>query len=324
MIIYMSDPQLKRIAEIRGEIEADLSPESKKLSPQSRQIRSIRKRMAEVDNKEKSDARVVFNNINKVTRQLGNRGNSLNLEHKLNTVDMNYEKKKREDDRLRSIAEKQRLYSKSEEDKFFGEPVRLSVNEDDEKVQEMFKELLSSLKQDPDYINALQGESEGKRELYLDKNAFNMVDAEVDSSLPVDWEESTAPDGRKYYINHKTKSTTWIDPRLTGTARGFIGGRSAPLRINRRTSKKTRKALSANDNPRYDPSTLAPIPRQNESRQQFNRRMRRRRTVRTMPRRVNRLITERDLGDYPDKSRQQFNRRMRRRRTVRTMPRRVN
>ena len=31
--------------------------------------------------------------------------------------------------------------------------------------------------------------------------------------LPIGWEETGTPDGRKYYQNHITKSTQWDDPR---------------------------------------------------------------------------------------------------------------
>lgn len=31
--------------------------------------------------------------------------------------------------------------------------------------------------------------------------------------LPLGWEEARDLDGRSYYIDHSTKTTTWIDPR---------------------------------------------------------------------------------------------------------------
>jgi hypothetical protein len=32
------------------------------------------------------------------------------------------------------------------------------------------------------------------------------------TTLPPNWEERTAPDGRLYYIDHSTRTTTWTRP----------------------------------------------------------------------------------------------------------------
>ena len=32
-------------------------------------------------------------------------------------------------------------------------------------------------------------------------------------SLPAGWEERRAPSGRLYYVDHNTRSTSWVDPR---------------------------------------------------------------------------------------------------------------
>ena len=37
----------------------------------------------------------------------------------------------------------------------------------------------------------------------------------TDVSLPVGWEERCAPNGRKYFVDHSTRETTWVDPRQT-------------------------------------------------------------------------------------------------------------
>ena len=34
------------------------------------------------------------------------------------------------------------------------------------------------------------------------------------SSLPAGWEERYTPDGRAYYVDHNTRATTWVDPRI--------------------------------------------------------------------------------------------------------------
>lgn len=33
--------------------------------------------------------------------------------------------------------------------------------------------------------------------------------------LPAGWEQGTTPEGRFYFIDHNTHTTTWDDPRLT-------------------------------------------------------------------------------------------------------------
>nr|2L4J_A Chain A, Yes-associated protein 2 (YAP2) [Oryzias latipes] len=32
--------------------------------------------------------------------------------------------------------------------------------------------------------------------------------------LPEGWEQAITPEGEIYYINHKNKTTSWLDPRL--------------------------------------------------------------------------------------------------------------
>ncbi|XP_061737738.1 E3 ubiquitin-protein ligase NEDD4-like isoform X3 [Nerophis ophidion] len=54
-------------------------------------------------------------------------------------------------------------------------------------------------------------------------------------SMPVGWEVRSAPNGRPFFINHATKTTTWQDPRLR-----------IPVQMRRR--------------PSLDPSDLGPLP----------------------------------------------------------------
>ena len=36
----------------------------------------------------------------------------------------------------------------------------------------------------------------------------------LDPSLPHGWEQAKTPLGEVYYINHQTRTTSWVDPRL--------------------------------------------------------------------------------------------------------------
>nr|5YDY_A Chain A, WW2 domain and PPxY motif complex [Homo sapiens] len=44
--------------------------------------------------------------------------------------------------------------------------------------------------------------------------------------LPDGWEQAMTQDGEIYYINHKNKTTSWLDPRLD--PRGGGGNRQPP------------------------------------------------------------------------------------------------
>ncbi|KAJ7288274.1 hypothetical protein C8J57DRAFT_1279672 [Mycena rebaudengoi] len=39
----------------------------------------------------------------------------------------------------------------------------------------------------------------------------------ADVPLPLGWEERRTPEGRPYFVDHQTRTTTWVDPRRTGT-----------------------------------------------------------------------------------------------------------
>ncbi|KAM9826292.1 E3 ubiquitin-protein ligase NEDD4 isoform 1-T1 [Syngnathus typhle] len=59
--------------------------------------------------------------------------------------------------------------------------------------------------------------------------------ASESGSMPAGWEARSAPNGRPFFIDHNTKTTTWKDPRLT-----------TPVHVRRRAS--------------LDPSDLGPLP----------------------------------------------------------------
>ncbi|XP_037545627.1 E3 ubiquitin-protein ligase NEDD4a isoform X2 [Nematolebias whitei] len=63
---------------------------------------------------------------------------------------------------------------------------------------------------------------------------YSEVAAESDS-LPSDWEVRSAPNGRPFFINHNTKTTTWEDPRF-----------KLPVQVRRAAS--------------LDPADLGPLP----------------------------------------------------------------
>ncbi|KAJ6613271.1 hypothetical protein B0H10DRAFT_2048963 [Mycena sp. CBHHK59/15] len=39
----------------------------------------------------------------------------------------------------------------------------------------------------------------------------------ADVPLPLGWEERRTPEGRPYFVDHQTRTTTWVDPRRAGT-----------------------------------------------------------------------------------------------------------
>jgi E3 ubiquitin-protein ligase NEDD4 len=44
-------------------------------------------------------------------------------------------------------------------------------------------------------------------------NASNNTTTAGSGSLPAGWEERYTPEGRPYYVDHNTRTTTWVDPR---------------------------------------------------------------------------------------------------------------
>src|SRR6266545_6861379 len=59
--------------------------------------------------------------------------------------------------------------------------------------------------------------------------------AMVNSPLPAGWEEQLeyASDGRKYYVDHNTQTTTWVDPRIVGLNGGTSQSQStSQLRVS--------------------------------------------------------------------------------------------
>ncbi len=49
----------------------------------------------------------------------------------------------------------------------------------------------------------------------LSPNTTNADGTYADVRLPVGWEERRTPDGRPYFVDHHTRTTTWNDPRRT-------------------------------------------------------------------------------------------------------------
>ena len=46
-------------------------------------------------------------------------------------------------------------------------------------------------------------------------SGHNLEQVQVHVPLPEGWEERVHEDGRIFYIDHKTKQTTWEDPRIS-------------------------------------------------------------------------------------------------------------
>ena len=84
-----------------------------------------------------------------------------------------------------------------------------------------------------------------------------------------------------------------------GGARRKTGVKSAPSK-KKKSKSNSSKALSGNNRPVNRQSVLPPVPRQNETMAQFRRRMRRRRTTRTLPRQINQVVTSRRVFTPPN------------------------
>lgn len=41
-----------------------------------------------------------------------------------------------------------------------------------------------------------------------------MAESLANAALPVGWEERVGKNGRKFYVNHLTQESTYLDPRL--------------------------------------------------------------------------------------------------------------
>ena len=64
-------------------------------------------------------------------------------------------------------------------------------------------------------------------------NQTNPDGTYADVPLPLGWEERRAADGRPYFVDHHTRTTTWHDPRRTGVE----GALAASSRMERRAAQ---------------------------------------------------------------------------------------
>ena len=55
-------------------------------------------------------------------------------------------------------------------------------------------------------------------ETILSPNTTNADGTYADVRLPLGWEERRTPDGRPYFVDHHTRTTTWNDPRRTSAS----------------------------------------------------------------------------------------------------------
>ena len=304
----MNDPRWQKMLDWRDEEESKLSPTSKALPrppAPDRQLRKFRKALEEDDAREMEKDLETLTNIQSIQSQLApDPGNLLGNLDKITT-----------DFAATSVANKQKenrekmLREKMEREKIEREKATMAAFEKMYKVDEEYRDLISG----EEYLEST------KPEATLEKNRRMLEELEEYKQSQLKEYENIRNSDKSDDIKElemekvlKNAESTQEQINLIMSLNEdlelidrfnklkYTGGRSAPLKRNKRTKVKTRKALSRNDKPRYDQSTLHPVPRQNESIQQFNRRMRRRRTTRTMPRRINRIIAERDLGDYPD------------------------
>ena len=50
--------------------------------------------------------------------------------------------------------------------------------------------------------------------------------------LPEGWEERQTPDGRAYFVDHNSRTTTWVDPRLANAPRSVFSSTSTQTALN--------------------------------------------------------------------------------------------
>jgi hypothetical protein len=82
----------------------------------------------------------------------------------------------------------------------------------------------------------------------MDNTQQSTTPALIDSTsgLPSGWERQLSPDGRPYYIDHNTRTTTWVDPANpyfgTGLPRGWerrLSPDGRPYYLDHNTRKTT-------------------------------------------------------------------------------------
>jgi hypothetical protein len=86
-------------------------------------------------------------------------------------------------------------------------------------------------------------------------NTTNADDTYADVQLPFGWEERLTPDGRPYFVNHHTRTSTWTDPRLSSAMISALANRAAlgPLPSGwEMCMTPTRKIYFVNHNMRTD------------------------------------------------------------------------
>ncbi|KAI9454451.1 HECT-domain-containing protein [Lactarius psammicola] len=67
-------------------------------------------------------------------------------------------------------------------------------------------------------IPAAHASSARAPETILSPNTTNADGTYADVRLPLGWEERRTPDGRPYFVDHHTRTTTWNDPRRTSAS----------------------------------------------------------------------------------------------------------
>ena len=50
--------------------------------------------------------------------------------------------------------------------------------------------------------------------------------------LPQGWEERQTPDGRPYFVDHNSRTTTWVDPRLANASRSVFSSTNTQTALN--------------------------------------------------------------------------------------------
>jgi E3 ubiquitin-protein ligase NEDD4 len=70
----------------------------------------------------------------------------------------------------------------------------------------------------PSHSASIAAPSARPTETILSPNTTNADGTYADVRLPLGWEERRTPDGRPYFVDHHTRTTTWNDPRRTSAS----------------------------------------------------------------------------------------------------------
>ncbi|CAK8671721.1 transcriptional coactivator YAP1-like isoform X2 [Clavelina lepadiformis] len=76
--------------------------------------------------------------------------------------------------------------------------------------------------------------------------------------LPSGWEQAVTAKGEVYFINHQTKSTSWVDPRLQNMQQQNTGNQSNNTQLQQQLMKVNQMDMANNQGPSRSPGGMLP------------------------------------------------------------------